>query len=192
MVTYITDHNTIIVIIIITTLLCCCCLHNSLILTHLLKPQHLAAPALDPCRKCSAHPTPHPLILTFAMHTGAWSDDTASMPRICPCQLQRHHHQHKTRLEACSAASDMYSAGVLLAEFATGRLPFPGDEAALSHPPDRELGGEGNSGLMASISQQMADPLLVSCSCPAGALSGPSLSHLLANFVLRSSCMSSC
>lgn len=34
-------------------------------------------------------------------------------------------------LEACEAAYDIWSAGVLLAELATGALPFPGESTLL-------------------------------------------------------------
>lgn len=118
-------------------------------------------------------------------HTGDWSDDRASMQRVCPRQLQRHQQQHKTRLEACSAAGDMYSLGVLLVEVATGSLPFPGGEARLSHSPDSATGDEDESALVSSMIQQMANPALVSCSCSPAALSGLAVSCLLVGVALQ-------
>lgn len=45
------------------------------------------------------------------------------MQRACPWQLHYYHHMGISRLEACSTAADIYSAGVLLAEVVTGMSP---------------------------------------------------------------------
>lgn len=63
---------------------------------------------------------------------GNWSTDVRCSRRICPWQLLDCLHYGMSPLEACEAAYDIWSAGVLLAELATGALPFPGESTLLA------------------------------------------------------------
>ena len=70
--------------------------------------------------------------LQVCLYAGDWSEDVFGRRRTCYCQLVRYLHRGVNRLKACNHLGDSYSAGVLLAELATGELPFPGDETLLA------------------------------------------------------------
>ena len=88
---------------------------------------------------------------------GDWSDDALAIQRICPWQQLRRCQLSMSYLAACCAPGDMYSAGILLAELATGSVPFPGTDLS-----QQGMSDEDYTAHTASIVQQARDKSWVS------------------------------
>lgn len=99
--------------------------------------------------------------MPLLMSTGDWVEDVYGLQSTCPYQQMRCHKKGMSQLESCSSSADMWSLGNLLALFALGDMPFPGD---LDLVPDAEiLEEEQLTEFCGSVIRQLVDPTRVSC-----------------------------
>ena len=82
---------------------------------------------------------------------------------MCPWQLLRCLSLGLSPLKACSPPCHMWSAGILLAEMATGELPFPGDEGLLG---EDEMDAEQCKAFTTSVHKQAQSTAWVSALRP--------------------------